>query len=188
MKEIDVENSVIFSNSKLDIGNIVSNEYIGGIRFEPIKCRGFEVVSDKNRKHPNVDIELPVRGDSGSAGYDIRIPKGITLQPNEKKLIWTDIKAYMQPNEVLELYVRSSIGIKKGIILSNITPIIDASYYNCEGTEGNIGLSLWNTSDKVVELEANERVCQGIFKNYLIVDNDVCLKKARTGGIGSSNE
>lgn len=152
-----------------------------------MKNRGFEVVSDSNRKHPNVDIELPVRGDKGSAGYDIRIPEKVVLAPNEKKLVWTDIKAYMLENEVLELHVRSSIGIKKGIILGNVTGIIDSTYYNNPSNEGNIGLCLFNISNNTVELEAGERVCQGIFKNYLIADNDTCLKENRTGGIGSSN-
>lgn len=150
--------------------------------------RGFQVVSDNFRKYSNVEIQLPVRGDSRSAGYDIRIPEKVVLQPNEKKLVWTDIKAYMQEDEVLELHVRSSIGIKKGIILSNITGIIDSSYYNNPSNEGNIGVSLWNTTDKEITLDAQERVCQGIFKKYLIVDEDMCLNEERIGGIGSTNK
>lgn len=153
-----------------------------------LRLRGFEVVCDEQRKHPNTGIELPVRGDNRSAGYDIKTPVTITLQPNERTVVWTDIKAYMQDNEVLELHVRSSIGIKRGVILSNITGIIDSSYYSNEGNDGNIGLALWNTSDKEVVLEAGERICQGIFKTYLTVDNDICLSDKRIGGIGSSGK
>ena len=148
--------------------------------------RGFEIITDEKRVHKDVDIQLPVRGDSRSAGYDLRTPVEIVLQPNERKLVFTDIKAYMQPNEVLELHVRSSIGVKKGIILSNITGIIDSSYYNNSSNEGNIGLTVWNTSDKVQILEPQERVCQCIFKEYLIADNDTCLSDERIGGFGSS--
>lgn len=150
------------------------------------KIRGFEVVDNNFRKHMEVKIELPIRGDKRSAGYDIKTPVEITLKPNERKLVFTDIKAYMQEDEVLELYVRSSIGVKKGVVLSNGTGIIDSSYYDNINNNGNLGLALWNTSDKEVVLEAGERICQGIFKKYLTIDNDSCLHKERTGGFGSS--
>lgn len=150
------------------------------------RTRGFEVVDDKFRKHPDVDIELPKRGDSRSAGYDIKTPVRIELKPGEKKLVFTDLKAYMLDDEVLELHIRSSIGVKKGVILSNVTGIIDASYYNNKNNNGNIGIPLWNTSDKTVVFEEQERICQGVFKKYLTVDDDECMKSERTGGFGSS--
>ena len=150
------------------------------------KERGFEVVDDKFRKHPDVNIQLPVRGDRRSAGYDIRIPTRVVIRPNTKVVVPTDIKAFMQDDEVLELHVRSSIGIKRGIVLSNITGIIDSSYYSNVDNDGNICLALWNTSDVDVVLEAGERVCQGIFKKYLIAGDDNYLSEERIGGIGST--
>lgn len=150
------------------------------------KERGFEVVDDKFRKHPDVDIQLPVRGDRRSAGYDIRIPTRVVIKPDAKVVVPTDIKAFMQDDEVLELHVRSSIGIKRGVVLSNITGIIDSSYYSNVDNDGNICLALWNTSDVDVVLEAGERVCQGIFKKYLIAGDDNCLSEERVGGIGST--
>lgn len=168
---------------------------LDGWSFYPDMCelvednklkRGFEIVNEEFRKHPNADIQLPIRGDSRSAGYDIRTPIRIELQPNERVLVFTDIKAYMLPDEVLEIHVRSSIGVKKNIVLSNITGIIDSSYYGNPSNDGNIGLTLWNTSDKVQVLEANERVCQGIFKKYLVADNDNIANNERTGGFGST--
>ena len=150
------------------------------------KERGFEVVDDKFRKHPDADIQLPVRGDRRSAGYDIRIPTRVVIRPNTKVVVPTDIKAFMQDDEVLELHVRSSIGIKRGIVLSNITGIIDSSYYSNVDNDGNICLALWNTSDVDVVLEAGERVCQGIFKKYLIAGDDNYLSEERIGGIGST--
>lgn len=152
------------------------------------KERGFEVVDDKFRKHPDVNIQLPVRGDRRSAGYDIRIPTRVVIRPNTKVIIPTDIKAFMQDDEVLELHVRSSIGIKRGVVLSNITGIIDSSYYSNIDNDGNICLALWNTSDVDVVLEAGERVCQGIFKKYLIAGDDNYLSEERVGGIGSTGK
>ena len=34
------------------------------------RVRGFEIVADEFRKHPEIDIQLPTRSDSRSAGYD----------------------------------------------------------------------------------------------------------------------
>ena len=193
-----IDDMGLFSNEEIIITSKNEMEQffiLDGWSFYPDMCelvednklkRGFEIVNEEFRKHPNVDIQLPIRGDSRSAGYDIRTPIRIELQPNERVLVFTDIKAYMLPDEVLEIHVRSSIGVKKNIVLSNITGIIDSSYYGNPSNDGNIGLTLWNTSDKVQVLEANERVCQGIFKKYLVADNDNIANNERTGGFGST--
>lgn len=158
----------------------------GGILLNTKKIRGFEVISDNHRKNADKEIQLPVRGDSRSAGYDIRTPHEVTINPGEKVLIWTDIKAYMLEDEVLNIYVRSSIGTKKGLVLTNTVGIIDSSYYENPDNDGNIGICLKNTSNEVVVLAEQERVCQGVFQKYLVADNDECLNKTRSGGFGSS--
>ena len=154
--------------------------------FEPLenKIRGFEVISDEFRKHPDVDIQLPQRNDKRSAGYDLRVPCRMVIPPHShSELEFTDICAYMQDDEVLKVFVRSSIGCKKGLILANGTGIIDASYY-----PRNIGVKFYNTTNEEVVLEENERVCQCIFEKYLTADNDDCMNENRHGGFGSSNK
>lgn len=164
---------------------------IKGFHFTPGMCeeikevRGFEVVSDEFRKHPNVEIQLPTRGSKISAGYDFYLPCDLILQPGEKTCVWSDVKAYMQEGEVLMVHVRSSIGIKKGLMLSNITGVIDADYYNNPNNDGNIGIALYNYSNETVELKHGERICQGVFIPFLVADNGN-TDKERTGGIGST--
>ena len=149
--------------------------------------RGFEVVTEKMRAYEDVEINLPVRGSSSSAGYDIYTPVEIVIPPNGiSDVIFTDIKAYMLPDEVLEIYPRSSIGFKKGLMLVNTVGIIDSDYYSNKSNDGNIGFKLKNLTDKEVRIEAGERVLQGIFKKYLTIDDDDCNKE-RVGGIGSTN-
>lgn len=149
------------------------------------KIRGFEPVKEEMRKG-TMDYILPTRGTSKSACYDIASPVTVTIEPHSSVLIWSNIKAYMADNEVLQLYVRSSIGIKKGLMLKNTVGIIDADYYSNEGNDGNIGLALYNMTDEAVVIEKGERVCQCVFQKYLIADNDVYLSDVRVGGIGSS--
>ena len=145
------------------------------------KIRGFEVV--KNKKS-NGDATLPARADRGSAGYDFYAPKHYNCEPHKVTKIWTDIKAYMMPDEVLLIDVRSSMGGK--FHLANTIGVVDSTYYDNPDNEGNIGIFLVNDTDEVIEIEAGDRIAQGIFINYLIVDNDAPLNKERVGGFGSS--
>ena len=148
------------------------------------KVRGFEEVRKEMRKTEGAII-LPTRGSKTSAGYDFYSTESFTLKPNEKKLIWSDVKAYMQEGEVLELYVRSSIGIKKSLMLKNLTGIIDSDYYENESNDGNIGICLYNYGNEEVTIEKGERIAQGIFKQFLVADNGN-TDKERNGGFGST--
>jgi dUTP pyrophosphatase len=153
-----------------------------------MRQRGFEVVEDKHRQHPDAEINTPVRGDARSAGYDFFAPVDITLNPAQKTLVFTDVKAYMQDGEVLKLYPRSSLGVKKGLMLSNTVGIIDDSYYSNEGNDGNIGFALLNTSGRAIHIKQGERIVQGVFTNYLVADEDTALREERSGGFGSSGK
>lgn len=149
--------------------------------------RGFEVVS----KYKNKVKELPKRATASSAGYDIRVltpdELPVTIYPGESFTFVTGLKAYMGKDEVLQIYVRSSIGMKKGLILTNVVGIVDSDYYNNIDNEGHIYVGLLNTSGVPQIIENNERVAQGIFTKFLVVDNDSATE-IRTGGVGSTNE
>lgn len=146
-------------------------------------ARYFKVVKDEYRKNSG-DIKLPTRSDPRSAGYDFYSPIDITIQPGEKQLIWTDIKAYMLPDEVLKLYVRSSMG-KYPVVIANGTGIIDSSYFENVNNDGNIGFNLLNLSNKPYEIHIGDRIGQGVFGKYLVTDDDNATGE-RAGGFGSS--
>jgi len=94
----------------------------------------------------------------------------------------------MLPDEVLLLYIRSSVGIKKHIVLSNGTGVIDSTYYTQSHNEGNIMCALYNYGTEEQVITAGDRVMQGVFVKYLTTDNDIVINKQRTGGIGSSGK
>ena len=137
--------------------------------------RKFEKVS-----YDNSGI-LPTRNDKGSAGYDF-------YTPGEKIIFNTNIKAQMEQDEVLMLYVRSSIGIKKNLVLPNGTGVIDSTYYNNPDNEGNIIGGLYNYGNTTQIIKAGERVMQGMFIKYLITDDDKPVNENRIGGVGSSGK
>ena len=110
----------------------------------------------------------------------------MTINPGEVKIVPTGIKAFMAYNEFLAIHIRSSIGIKRHIMLANCTGIIDSDYYNNEDNEGHILLGLYNLGTEAVTLEKGERVAQGIFTKYLVANDDEA-NGIRRGGIGSTN-
>lgn len=147
--------------------------------------RGFVVVKDKHRTTDG-EIQLPVRSDPRSAGYDFYSPVDIVIHPNESRLFFTDVKAYMEDDEVLMLYVRSSMG-KVHVVIANGTGIIDASYYNNPDNDGNIGFRLLNLGKEDYIIRRGDRIGQGVFMKYLITDDDNATGD-RTGGFGSSGK
>lgn len=150
------------------------------------RIRGFELVKEEARQNKVKCILLPMRSTKFSAGYDFFLPKNVAILPHNTILLWTDVKAYMQEDEVLQLHIRSSIG-KRGIILSNCTGIIDSDYYSNPTNDGNIGIMLRNMTDEIVELMGGEKIMQGVFSKYLIADNDNATEQ-RVGGIGSTGK
>lgn len=146
-----------------------------------MKQRGFEVVTGFDQ------AIIPLRGTSGSAGYDFCSYEEATIEPNQTVMIKTGIKAYMLDDEVLQIYPRSSLGVKKHLRLANSVGIIDSDYYNNENNEGHIMIPLFNFGNEPITISQGERVAQGIFSKYLITDTDQVSAK-RSGGFGSTNE
>lgn len=147
-----------------------------------MKIRGFEVISS----YLDQDIVLPKRNTSGSAGYDIEAAVDLTILPGETAGCPTGLKAYMAEGEVLQVYPRSSLAIKKHLILINSVGIIDKDYYNNISNEGHIQIMLYNYGKEPVTILKHERVAQGIFMSFLKTDNEPTNHTQRLGGFGST--
>ena len=151
--------------------------------------RKFEIISqkeiEKNKDLKLENIVLPKRQTAKSAGYDFYLPYDIFLNSGEMKVVATGIKASLEDDEVLEIYIRSSMAIKKGLFLANQVGIIDADYYNNPDNEGHIMIAIKNMSSNGVSLNKGERIAQGVFKKYLVTDDDNSTE-IRLGGIGST--
>ncbi len=130
---------------------------------------------------------LPKRASQASAGYDFFIAQDITIPKKEIETIYTYIKVKMPKDEFLALHIRSSAAIKRKLLLVNQVGIIDSDYYNNEDNGGHIQIVIYNASDEDVFLTRGERIAQGIFLKYMLVDDDEVENK-RSGGLGSSNK
>ena len=149
--------------------------------------RSFEIVVENKRKNPNSKITMPKRATKHSAGYDFYSPIDLVIMPKQTQMIWTDIKACFNQNEVLLLCVTSGMG-KKGIMLANNVGVIDCDYYNNENNDGNLGFMLYNFSDSVYKINAGDKIGQGIFTTFLTVDNEAEIDTQRKGGFGSTDK
>jgi len=167
--------------------DFASREYIN--KCIQLKTRGFEIVDKQHLKSYEYlhDVIMPLRGTKNSAGYDLFLPYDLYMPPRKDIVVWSDVKAYMLPNEVLEIYPRSSIAIKRKVRITNVVGIIDSDYYNNISNDGNIGLALYNFGDEAQEFIKGTAIAQCIFKNFLISDN--CNTDIeRTGGVGSTSK
>lgn len=154
------------------------------------KTRGFEHISQEQwgkdyGKSDVKSIQLPKRGTSSSAGYDIVSPISFTLEVGEEIKIPTGFKVYMLSDECVLFYPRSGLGFKFYIRLANTVGVGDGDYYNNSGNEGHYWIKMRNEGFKTMSVEAGDRIAQAIFQKYLTVDGDVADGQ-RVGGLGST--
>lgn len=151
------------------------------------KVRGFEVA----KGYEDANVNLPVRKTKNSAGYDFEAVEDVTIPAFKAGiapiLVKTGVKAYMQSDEVLMLFNRSSNPKKKGLILANSVGVIDGDYYGNEDNDGHIMFAFYNIKDEDITIHKGEAIGQGLFQKFLKVDNDNA-EGERTGGFGSTDK
>lgn len=158
------------------------SDFVGGIRKKVESISHQDVPSKPLQDFPRGFIcseeFFPKRATSGSAGYDFVAPYNVSVPPNGVATIYTGIRAYMLPDEVLKIYPRSSMAIKRRVTLLNDVAIIDSDF------KDEIVLALYNNSTIPVTIKKGEKIAQGIFQKYLTCGDEPSV--ARNGGIGST--
>lgn len=138
---------------------------------------------------------------SGSAGIDLRALKvtGINgdvfdlndnsffLNAGERCLVTTGISTQFSEQYEIQVRSRSGLAWKNGLFVLNSPGTIDSDY------RGEIGVILFNTSDKSFEIKLGDRVAQMIFAsvvNDLKIDfvEDLSDTDRGTGGFGSTGK
>lgn len=158
------------------------SRYFEKISFEQFKK---DVKDDKNLYE---EYKLPARQTKTSAGYDFFAIEDMVIKPGEIKKIPTGYKAKYENDEMLMIVVRSSMGVKYNVRMTNQVGIIDSDYYNNSKNEGHMWVSLQNQGQEDYHIKKGEGYAQGIFTKYLTVDNEHIIDKERNGGFGSTNK
>ena len=131
------------------------------------------------------DAIIPTRATADSAGYDFYANKDVEILPFTTLLIPTGIKALLPERKYLQMCLRSSVAIKRTLIMPNSPAIIDRDYYDNPDNEGEIFIPVLNLSAMPVKIDKGQRIAQGIILEYFCVNNDN-VTTSRTGGLGST--
>ena len=105
-------------------------------------------------------IALPHYATGGSAGLDMRacIDDALTVAPGETVLVPTGLAIHIEDNNLAAVLLpRSGLGHKHGVVLGNLTGLIDSDY------QGQVFISCWNRSQKSYEIQPGERIAQMVF-------------------------
>ena len=161
----------------------------------------------------NEKAEIPAYATKGSACFDIKacitngqyltsfnawnkqqriVVKGVgtnmdafQLPPGIRVLIPTGLIFDIPENNVLKMFIRSSVALKKGLVMANGTGIIDSDYVE------ESYMMLQNISDSLVTIANGERLAQCMLvpveQHELVETNDRPEQKTdRDGGFGST--
>ncbi len=140
---------------------------------------------------PRLGAEFPVPdyATSGSAGMDLRacLDKTLVLEPGQTELIPTGMAIHIDdPGLAAVLLPRSGLGHKHGIVLGNLTGLIDSDY------QGQVFVSCWNRSSHPFTIEPGDRIAQMVIlpvvqARFEVVD-EFSDSKRGTGGFGSTGQ
>lgn len=134
-------------------------------------------------------IPLPHYATDGSAGMDMRacIDEAITVAPGETVLVPTGLAIHVaDPGLAAVLLPRSGLGHKHGLVLGNLTGLIDSDY------QGQVFISCWNRSSTSYEVQPAERIAQMVFvpveQVELKVVEEFAASDRGAGGFGHSGK
>ena len=105
-------------------------------------------------------IPLPHYATSGSAGLDMRacIDEPLTVNPGETELVPTGLAMHIGDTDLAAVLLpRSGLGHKHGLVLGNLTGLIDSDY------QGQVFISCWNRASRAYEITPGERIAQMVF-------------------------
>lgn len=132
-------------------------------------------------------LPLPGYASDGSAGLDMRacIDTTLTVEPGETVLVPTGIAIHIgDPALAAVLLPRSGLGHRHGLVLGNLTGLIDSDY------QGQVYISCWNRGRAAYAIQPGERIAQMVFLPVAQVRFDIVDEFAPTergaGGFGSS--
>jgi len=133
--------------------------------------------------------KLPHQATPGSACYDLYacVDEPLKLNPRERVLVPTGLIMDIPHGYSVRIHTRSGTASKKGIGMSVSEGIIDSDY------KEEVFALIRNNSGVVVNIEHEERICQGELVKQLDYSLSCTTIRPtndgeRTGGFGSTGE
>lgn len=132
------------------------------------------------------EIPLPYYATPGAAALDLHacIDKPLTIPGGSRVLVPTGIAVAIMENHVGIVAVRSSMGIRNGITLSNGIGVIDSDY------RGPIGVGLHNLNKEAYTIQPGDRIAQlmivPVTRHEIEVVSELPESERGEGGLGST--
>ena len=127
---------------------------------------------------------VPQRKTEYAAGYDLSIAHDLEIKGHGKGLGLTDIAIMTPPGTYARIATRSSLAWGKHVNIS--AGVIDRDY------RGNVGIVIFNHSNKTLFLKKGERVAQLILEVIMTPDVNVVQELPDSvrgsGGFGSTGK
>ena len=105
-------------------------------------------------------IPLPAYATDGAAAMDLRAAPdaALTIEPGASVLIPTGLAIHISdPGWCALILPRSGLGHKHGLVLGNLTGLIDADY------QGPLMISCWNRGSAAFTIAPGDRIAQLMF-------------------------
>jgi dUTP pyrophosphatase len=134
------------------------------------------------------EFPLPNYATPGSAGLDLCacLDQSIELTPGETQLIPAGLAVHIADKQMAAIILpRSGLGHKHGIVLGNLTGLIDADY------QGPLMISCWNRSQTTYTIHPGERIAQLVIVPVLHAEFEIVTDFSEQssrgeGGFGNS--
>jgi dUTP diphosphatase len=133
----------------------------------------------------NLDLPLPSRQTTGSAGFDLASAEpDFVLAPGERRMVSTGLAVEIPPGIEGQVRPRSGLALRHGITMPNAPGTIDSDY------RGEVRVILQNLGTEPVTIVRGDRIAQLVFARYEtpeIVDATALEQSTRgAGGFGST--
>ena len=130
-------------------------------------------------------VPLPDYHSPGAAAFDLTAAEDATVAPGEVRLIGTGLVVEVPAGHCLAIVARSSLPVRKGLIVANGVGIVDSDY--C-GPDDEVKVEVLNVTGAPVEVRRGERIAQGLVLAVARVEWDE-VEEARLpsrGGFGAT--
>lgn len=130
------------------------------------------------------DVEIPVYKTAGSAGFDLAAADDVVIPPKQAFAVPTGLGFGIPDGHVMFLTSRSSLYLKKGLVLANGIGTIDSDY---RGPNDEVRIIVRNPGDVPISITKGERLVNAIILPFIRADFEVGpADSPDRGGIGST--
>ncbi len=130
-------------------------------------------------------VALPAYHSADAAAFDLAAREPVVVPPGSVSLVPTGLVVEVPSDHGLLILARSSLPLKKRLMVANGVGLIDADY---RGPDDEIKVEVYNFSAEAVRIERGERIAQGLFVRIARAEWDpiAAATAPSRGGFGST--